>query len=80
MSEPMSQSPKPSAPSTPVSGDGASPAEVENPSTPSLEARPSYVKLAMRNMVRKRGKALYHFVLTTAGLLAVLVGLAYLTR
>lgn len=41
---------------------------------------PSYVKLAMRNMVRKRGKSLYHFALTTLGLLAVLVGLAYLTR
>lgn len=41
---------------------------------------PSFVKLAMRNMVRKRGKSLYHFFLTTVGLLTVLVGLAYLTR
>ncbi|MCS6812058.1 MAG: DUF3285 domain-containing protein [Cyanobacteria bacterium] len=41
---------------------------------------PSYVKLAMRNMVRKRGKSLYHFALTTLGLLAVLIGLSYLTR
>jgi hypothetical protein len=31
-------------------------------------------------MVRKRGKSLYHFALTTIGLLAVLIGLAYLTR
>lgn len=44
------------------------------------EPQPSYVKLAMRNMVRKRGKSLYHFALTTIGLLTVLVGLAYLTR
>lgn len=41
---------------------------------------PSFVKLAMRNMVRKRGKSLYHFTLTLIGLLTVLVGLAYLTR
>jgi len=38
------------------------------------------VKLAMRNMVKKGGKSLYHFTLTTAGLLGLLVGLAYLTR
>jgi hypothetical protein len=34
----------------------------------------------MRNMVRKRGTSLYHFALTTVGLLVLLVGLAYLTR
>lgn len=50
------------------------------PDTPPTEPQPSYVKLAMRNMVRKRGKSLYHFTLTTVGLLAMLVGLAYLTR
>lgn len=44
------------------------------------EAKPSYVKLAMRNMVKKRGTSLKHFALTTFGLLTVLVGLAYLTR
>lgn len=42
--------------------------------------KPSYVKLAMRNMVRKRGTSIYHFALTTIGLLSVLVGLAYVTR
>jgi hypothetical protein len=47
---------------------------------PAASRPPSYVKLAMRNMVRKRGKALYHFALTTVGLLTVLVGLAYLTH
>jgi len=40
----------------------------------------SYVKHAMRNMVRKRGTSIKHFVLTTVGLLSVLVGLAYITR
>lgn len=44
------------------------------------EPKPSYVKLAMRNMVRKRGKSLQHFFLTTAGLLGLLIGLSYLTR
>lgn len=44
------------------------------------ERPPSYVKLAMRNMVRKRGTSLFHFALTTVGLLTVLIGLAYITR
>ena len=53
------------------------------PDTPDVEAQeapPSYVKLAMRNMVRKGGKSLFHFSLTTVGLLGLLVGLAYLTH
>ena len=44
------------------------------------EPKPSYVKLAMRNMVRKRGLSLQHFALTAIGLLTFLVGLSYLTR
>ncbi len=44
------------------------------------QPKPSYVKLAMRNMVRKRGTSLMHFALTATGLLVVFVGLAYLTR
>ncbi|HEY9641766.1 MAG TPA: DUF3285 domain-containing protein [Coleofasciculaceae cyanobacterium] len=64
----MSQPQSPSQPS------GNSPQE------PTPAAQPSYVKLAMRNMVRKRGKSLYHFALSTIALLGVLVGLAYLTR
>jgi Protein of unknown function (DUF3285) len=44
------------------------------------EPKPSYVKLAMRNMVQKGGTSLKHFALSAVGLLAVLVGLAYLTR
>ncbi|MGL4620281.1 DUF3285 domain-containing protein [Chroococcidiopsis sp.] len=54
------------------------PSHVANEVTP--EPRPSYVKLAMRNMVKKRGTSLKHFALTTIGLLALLVGLAYITR
>ncbi len=46
----------------------------------SQEPQPTYVKLAMRNMVRKRGKSLQHFFLTTAALLGLFVGLSYLTR
>ncbi|WP_407895996.1 DUF3285 domain-containing protein [Scytonema sp. NUACC26] len=48
--------------------------------SPATESKPSYVKLAMRNMVQKRLTSLKHFLLTTVGLVAVLVGLAYLTR
>jgi len=44
------------------------------------ERQPSYVKLAMRNMVRKKGTSLKHFFLTTLSLLGVLVGISYLTR
>jgi Protein of unknown function (DUF3285) len=50
---------------------------------PSLETEktdPSFVKLAMRNMVRKGGKSLYHFALSSIGLIGLFVGLAYLTR
>jgi hypothetical protein len=70
METPTSQSPTPEAPTasevTPVS-------DLKTPP-------PSYVKLAMRNMVRKRGKSLQHFFLTTIALLGVLIGLSYLTR
>ncbi|MEM9215729.1 MAG: DUF3285 domain-containing protein [Cyanobacteria bacterium P01_F01_bin.150] len=41
---------------------------------------PSYVKLAMRNMVRKGGKSLFHFFLTATGLIGLFIGLSYLTR
>jgi Protein of unknown function (DUF3285) len=49
-------------------------------SSQSKEPQPSYVKLAMRNMVRKGGTSVKHFMLTAVGLLALFVGLAYLTR
>ncbi len=44
------------------------------------EPPPSYVKLAMRNMVRKGSKSLFHFTLTVMALIGLLVGLSYLTR
>lgn len=53
---------------------------VPSSETATTEPKPTYVKLAMRNMVRKRGTSLLHFALTAIGLLSVLVGLAYLTR
>jgi hypothetical protein len=40
----------------------------------------SYVKYAMRNMVRKGGTSFKHFFITTIALLGTLVVLAYLTR
>lgn len=52
----------------------------ELPAQAASEAQPSYVKLAMRNMVRKSGTSLRHFGLTVIGLLGALIGLAYLTR
>ncbi|NJL97608.1 MAG: DUF3285 domain-containing protein [Synechococcaceae cyanobacterium RM1_1_27] len=36
----------------------------------------SYTKLAMKNMVRRGGTSLFHFVLTTLGILGLLVGLS----
>jgi hypothetical protein len=60
--------------------DSIAPEPTEIPAPSSTERPPSFVKLAMRNMVRKGGKSLYHFALTTLGLITVLVGLAYLTR
>ncbi|MEL6813350.1 MAG: DUF3285 domain-containing protein [Cyanobacteria bacterium J06598_3] len=44
------------------------------------EPPPSFVKLAMRNMVKKGGKSLYHFFLSFVGLMGLFIGLAYLTR
>lgn len=57
-------------------------ADASDTSTPTMptKSQDSYVKLAMRNMVRKSGTSLRHFVLTSIGLLASLVGLAYLFR
>ena len=58
------------------------PAVIEEPTVAPAPAEPppSYVKLAMRNMVRKRAQSLVHFGLTVTGLLALLIGLSYLTR
>jgi hypothetical protein len=50
--------------------------------TPAAEPTPkdSFVKLAMRNMVRKSRQSLVHFGLTSLGLIAVLLGLSFLTH
>jgi hypothetical protein len=68
----MSSTPSPS--STPTQ----TPDAVETLKT--TEPQPSYVKLAMRNMVRKGGKSLFHFSLTAITLLGFLVGVSYITR
>jgi hypothetical protein len=47
---------------------------------PTPTPRDSYTKLAMRNMVRKPKRSLLEFGLTAVGLLALLIGLSYLTR
>ena len=41
---------------------------------------PSFVKLAMRNMVRKGRQSLFHFGLTALGLSGFLVLIAWLGR
>ena len=52
----------------------------EDVSKKAPENDPTFVKLAMRNMVRKGSKSLFHFALTTVGLLGLLVGLAFVTH
>ncbi|MGA1623455.1 MAG: DUF3285 domain-containing protein [Synechocystis sp.] len=57
--------------------------DLPTPDTPMdqpTEPKPTYVKLAMRNMVRKKGKSLTHFFLSATGLMAFLIGISYLTR
>jgi hypothetical protein len=66
----MSQ-PSPEAPTV----DESTAAQPSPPAAP-----PSFVKLAMRNMVKKGSKSLFHFSLTVTALLTLLVGMAYLTR
>lgn len=45
-----------------------------------VTAPPSFVKLAMRNMVRKGRQSLLHFGLTAVGLMGFLVLVAWLGR
>ena len=44
------------------------------------EAKPSFVKLAMRNMVRKGRQSLFHFGFTAVGFTGVLLLLAWFGR
>jgi uncharacterized membrane protein YcjF (UPF0283 family) len=55
-------------------------AEVTETNSVVTKPKDSYIKLAMRNMVRKGRQSLWHFFLTTVGLVGLLVGLAYLTK
>jgi hypothetical protein len=81
MSDPASISPVSEPVSESVPDLSVAALDAETPVLPNrTEPKPSYVKLAMRNMVRKRGISLFHFALTAIGLLATLVGLSYLTR
>lgn len=54
-------------------------AVMETPPTPE-ELKAKYVKYAMRNMVKKGGKSVQHFTISAIGLLALFIGLAYLTK
>ncbi|WP_204104677.1 MULTISPECIES: DUF3285 domain-containing protein [Spirulina sp. CCY15215] len=66
--------------STPPISEGQNPVNETTSEPPIPEEQASYVKLAMRNMVRKRGKSLFHFFLSTLAVLGLLIGVSYLTR
>ncbi len=65
-----------------MTNSSSSPKTADNPDAAkeAIQPQDSYVKLAMRNMVKKGGKSLKHFLLTTLGLITLLIGLAYLTK
>ena len=50
------------------------------PRSAMAEENPSFIKLAMRNMVRKGRQSLFHFGLTALGLSGFLVLIAWLGR
>jgi hypothetical protein len=54
------------------------PAATSKPNPSASESDSSYVKLAMRNMVKKGSTSLVHFGLTILGVLGLLIGLAVL--
>jgi hypothetical protein len=56
------------------------PGDAAPPTEPQTSENPSFVKLAMRNMVRKGRQSLFHFGLTAMGLLGFLVLIATLGR
>ena len=70
------------SPNTSPDVSAAAPAGTAEPLTAarSPEPPPSFVKLAMRNMVRKGRQSLLHFGLTAVGLLTFLLFLAWLGR
>ena len=58
----------------------ANPEQQDQPTATGNGENPSFVKLAMRNMVRKGRQSLFHFSLTAVGLLGFLVLVAWLGR
>ena len=50
------------------------------PASPESGENPSFVKLAMRNMVRKGRQSLFHFGLTAVGFLGFITLIAWLGR
>ena len=52
----------------------------EQPPINGPEADAGFIKLAMRNMVRKGRQSLFHFGLTAVGLVAFLLLIAWLGR
>ena len=72
MTEPSQPTPNPAA-STPAPATSAT-------ASANSGDNPSFVKLAMRNMVRKGRQSLLHFGLTAVGLLGFLVLIAWLGR
>ena len=53
----------------------------QNPAPPAQDGeRAGFIKLAMRNMVRKGRQSLFHFGLTALGLTGFLVLIAWLGR
>lgn len=48
--------------------------------SPMTTPPPSFVKQAMRNMVRKGSKSLFHFGLTAAGFIGFILVVAWLGR
>ena len=77
MTEPSQPTPNPAAKpaaSTPT------PAGPRAPASANSGENPSFVKLAMRNMVRKGRQSLLHFGLTAVGLLGFLTLIAWLGK
>jgi hypothetical protein len=69
----------PAASASAASASAAS-ASAASASSDELAAPAGFVKLAMRNMVRKGRQSLFHFGLTAVGLVAFLLLIAWLGR
>lgn len=74
-------------PETPAASDLATDLPTDAPIVVNPDGTPmpptgggSYTKYAMRNMVRKPRQSLIEYGLTVVGVLALLIGLSYLTR